>query len=201
METLISFKGDKKLKIALLGEVEKHRKADQIVQGTYGKGSNGDWKGCAVGCSVHSLNRLNGTSYQTSDHTVYEKELGIPEWLARLEDRIFEGLPKEEAKKWPSQFIKAVPVGKNLDPIKWKFCAFILKENINRVLKLKIKDELKEQVVKAIQGVLSLHERAIKTGKWDEAAARSARSEWSAGRSAMRGKAGPVPAMPARATA
>lgn len=180
METLLSYKNDVKLKKSFVAEIEKHRKADQIIKGTYGE-ENGKWRGCAVGCSIHSLNRMQGKTYSTSDHSVYEKALGIPEWLARLEDTIFEGLPIEEAKKWPTKFSKAVPVGVNLNPVKWRFCAFILKENIERVLKLKIKDSLKEQVVKAIQGVLSLHENAIKTGIWDESAARSARSAaWSA---------------------
>ncbi len=181
---LITYKGDKKLKTLFVNEVKWHEKNDALIKGTYGTGSNGDWKGCAVGCSIHSLNRKLGKDYKTNDHSVYEKELGIPEWLARLEDTIFEGLPEKEAKLWPAAFAEAVPVGVNLDPVKWKFCAFILKENIERVLKLDIKDELKEQVVKAIQGVLAVHENAIKTGKWDESAARSAESAARSARSA-----------------
>ena len=173
---LISYKNDPKLKEMFVAEIEEHRKADQIIQGTYGEGTNGDWKGCAVGCGVHSLNRKLGKEYSTSDHTVYEKELGIPEWLARLEDTIFEGLTVEESKLWPTQFAQAVPVGVDLDPLKYKFYAFILRENIDRVLKLDIEDSLKEQVVKAIQGVLTLHETAITTGVWDESVAELARS-------------------------
>jgi len=180
--TLVSFKNDPKLKEMLVDEIEVHRKADQIIQRTYGEGSNGDWKGCAVGCSIHSLNKKLGKTYATNDHSVYEKELGIPEWLARLEDTIFEGLPIEEAKKWPTKFTKAVPVGVNLEPVKWKFCAFILKEGIERVLKLDIKDDLKKKVVDSIQGVLKLHEDAILLGTWAESAAWSA--AWSAARSA-----------------
>ena len=45
MNTLIAYKNDTKLKTAFVKEIEKHRKADAIVQGTYGTGSNGDWKG------------------------------------------------------------------------------------------------------------------------------------------------------------
>lgn len=184
MEQLISFKNDPALKEMLVTEIENHRKADQLIKGTYGEGTNGDWKGCAVGCSIHSLNHKLGKSYKTSDHSVYEKELGLPEWLARLEDTIFEGLPTEDAQLWPTQFTKAIPVGVNLEPIKWQFCSFILKENIERVLALDIKDDLKEQVVKSIQGVLSLHETALATGKWDESAASAARSAASAAESA-----------------
>lgn len=110
----------------MLAEVQKHRKADQIAQGTYGEGSGKSWRGCAVGCSIHSINALRGQNYKTSNHSVYEKELGIPEWLARLEDTIFEGLPVAEAKLWPERFIKAIPEGVDLEPIKWKFSAYLM---------------------------------------------------------------------------
>lgn len=172
MSTLISYKNDPKLKDLLVDEIVRHRKADQIIQGTYGK-ENGVWKGCAVGCSIHSLNLKLGKNYSTADHSVYEKELGIPEWLARLEDTIFEGLPQKEAVEWPEQFAKAIPVGVNLEPVKWKFYAFILRENIERVLSLNLEADLKKQVVDAIHGVLAVHEEAIRTSEWDESAARS----------------------------
>ena len=185
MKTLLSYHNDTKLKKDFLREITKHIKDDAVRQGTYGR-QNGDWKGCAVACSLRSLAILDGEELKVNyeDHSLYETKLGIPEWLARLEDTIFEGLPKEDAKKWVGQFAKAIPVGINLEPIKYKFCSFILKEQIDRVLALKdIDDFLKEQVVKAIQGVLTLHEKAIKTGRWNkraesaaESAARSAES-------------------------
>jgi hypothetical protein len=174
-----AYLGDKKLKTRFVGEVKKHREADQIIQGTYGQ-QNGKWKGCAVACSLRSLDIIKGNELETeySDHERYESELGIPEWLARVEDTIFEGLPQEKALDWPLKFAKAIPVGANLEPVKWQFCAFILNENIERVITLNIADDLKEQVVSAIRQVLSVHETAIKTGKWDESAAWSA--AWSA---------------------
>jgi hypothetical protein len=173
---LISYKNDPILKKRFVAEIEKHRKADAIMQGTYGK-ENGKWKGCAVSCSLRSLDILEGKELKTvyDSHRDYESKLGIPEWLARLEDTIFEGLPEEDAMKWPTQFAKAVPVGVNLEPVRWKFCAYLMKENINRVLGLKnLNDELKKQVVDAIRGVLNVHEEAIRTGEWDELAADSA---------------------------
>ena len=172
MNTLLSFHGDEKLKETMIEEIEKHRKADAIIQGTYGNKDDKEFKGCAVGCSIQSLNK----GLDTSDHSIYEKELGIPEWLARLEDKLFEGLPVEESKKWPGDFMQAIPIGVNLEHVKYKFCVFLLKENIDRVLTLKIEDSLKEQVVSAIRDVLTLHENAINTGIWDESAARSAES-------------------------
>jgi len=143
--------------------VEKHRIQDQIIQGTYGEEENGKWKGCAVGCSIHSLNLRLGKDLDTSNHKVYETELGIPEWLARLEDRIFEGLPKEEAVLWPGKFLESIQVGVDLEPVKYKFCAFLLKENIDCVLTMDIPDGLKKQVVDAIRQVLTVHENINST--------------------------------------
>ena len=173
---MLSYLDDKKLKTDFVKEIKWHQDQDKLIKGTYAEGSNGDFRGCAVGCSIHSLNRLKHKKYSTSNHAIYETELGLPEWLARLEDTIFEGLPNKEAMQWPLQFSKAIPVGVDLEPVKWQFCAYLMKENIDRVLKLDISDKLKEQVVKAIRGVLSVHENAIKTGEWDKSAARSAES-------------------------
>jgi hypothetical protein len=184
-DTMQAYLNDPKLKSDFVKEVKWHQDQDKIIKGTYQQGSNGDFKACAVGCSIHSLNRMKGKSYDTSKHKVYETELGIPEWLARLEDTIFEGLPNELAMKWPLRFAKAIPVGVNLESVKWKFSVFILSENIERVLTLDIADDLKKQVVDSIRGVLSLHKTAIKTGVWDvESAAESVESAESAAESA-----------------
>ena len=170
---LISFYGDQKIKDKYLLRVIAHAKADEIIKGTYWK--NG--KGCAIGCTIHS-----------SNHNAYEKELGLPEWLARLEDTIFELLPNNKAKEWPRQFLESIPIGVKLDKVKWAFCAFLLRENIERVLSLKnISDTLKKQVVDAIRGALRLHESALKNDEWDQSAAWSA--AWSAAASAARSAA------------
>jgi hypothetical protein len=179
----LSYQNNLDLKTAFVKEVKKHRKADEILQGTYGEMQNGKWRGCSVACANRSLAILNGEKLVESYG--YHRNLAIKlfgsesmEWLARLQDTIFEGLPKKEAMLWTEQFAKAIPVGVDLTKVKWQFCAFILKENIDRVLKLKISDELKEQVVKAIRGSLALQENAIKTGNWDGLSAWSA--AWSA---------------------
>jgi len=179
MKTL-SYHNDKKLKDDMVKEMLHHQKADALIKGTYSR-MNGIFRGCAVGCGVQSLNLKRGLTIKHDDHAEYAKALGVPEWLARLEDTLFENLPEKESKEFPVKLLKVIPVGVNLESVKWKFSAFILKENIERVLLLKIEDKLKEQVVNAIKGVLNLHEKAVETGKWDESAAESA---WSAAESA-----------------
>ena len=116
-------------------------------------------------------------------------ETEIPEWLARLGKTLFEGLPDDRAKDFRRQFLDAIPVWVNLEPVKWKFCVFLLNENIERVLLLDIDTHLKEQVASAIRECLALHERAIVTGVFDCNASQSARSAarsaaWSAAGSA-----------------
>lgn len=93
---MLSFHNDIKVKNKYLKRVNDHFKADEIIKGEYWE--NG--KGCAVGCTVHS-----------SNHMAYEIELGIPEWLAILEDRVFEGLPNDKAKAFPKEFLSSIRIG------------------------------------------------------------------------------------------
>ena len=65
---MLAYHSDPTLKRDMLAELAEHRKLDQIVKGTYGQGTNGDFKGCAVGCSIHSLNKKRGTAYKWGDH-------------------------------------------------------------------------------------------------------------------------------------
>ena len=77
------------MKKKLLAEIKKHEKADTIIKGTYGSTEKNVWKGCAVGCSLKSMNGILKKEAETGDHHRYESELGIPEGLAWLEDRLF----------------------------------------------------------------------------------------------------------------
>ena len=142
-----AFHNDQKIKDFYLNRVIEHKRADEIIQGKYWE--NG--KGCAVGCTIHG-----------SDHYAYELELGVPAWLAIVEDRIFEGLSKEEAKEFPEQFLTAIPVGVDLEQIKIPFLIFIL-ESVDD----KFDHEKNPKVKKVIDGVLS----ALKSGEKPTAAA------------------------------
>lgn len=108
-----AFFNDQKIKERFLSRIHEHAKADEIVKGKYWEGG----KGCAVGCTIHD-----------SDHAQYEKQLGIPEWLARVEDTFFEHLPNENAKIWPASFLKAINLGADLEKIKAPFMIYILQQ-------------------------------------------------------------------------
>jgi hypothetical protein len=106
-----AYHSNPKLKADILATLTAHRAADEIVKGQYWQ--NG--KGCAVGCTVKSNN-----------HMAYESQFGIPVMLARLEDRIFEGLPNDQAMLWPERFIAAIEPGANLSLVGWKFQWWLL---------------------------------------------------------------------------
>lgn len=102
------------LKQKYLDRVIAHREADNLVQGT--GWSNG--KGCAIGCTFEDYN-----------HSKMRTEWDVPEALAYLEDRIFEGLPNDKAQVWPERFIKAIRVGSDHSKTHLKFLAWLLTES------------------------------------------------------------------------
>lgn len=103
--------------------------ADGFIKGTFGVGSDENFKGCAVGCSLKSVMHLAKVKkLKLSDYANYEYYLGIPQVLGSLEDCIFEELPKDEAKEWPLQFSNAIPEGADLSNV-WKlFVCWVLQE-------------------------------------------------------------------------
>jgi len=106
-----SYHSDPAIKVAVLAQLAQHAKADEIVKGRYWEGG----KGCAVGCTVHS-----------GAHVEYESRFGIPQILAHLEDRIFEGLPNARAKVWPIEFMSAIEPGRDLSLVGWQFLHWLL---------------------------------------------------------------------------
>ena len=116
---LRAYLNDSNLKTAFLAQIAEHEAADAIIKGTYAQ-RGVTFRGCAIGCSLHSLNviqRKVGTdrTANTGNHERYEAELGLPTWLAYLEDNIFERLPDALAVTWPRRFAEAVPVGAVVD--------------------------------------------------------------------------------------
>jgi len=145
---MIAFHGDPKIKEKYLARVRAHRAADHLVKGTGWE--NG--KGCAIGCTLEAY-----------EHSRYETELGIPTVLAKLEDRIFESLPSEDAMEWPERFLSAAPVGADLSRAWSRFAAWMLRECLALT-----NDE-------KVRGVLDLVAYLYETGapsadlRWEEA--------------------------------
>jgi hypothetical protein len=178
----VAFHNDKNIKNKYYNRVLAHQKADEIIQGIGWE--NG--RGCAVGCTLESY-----------DHKQYEVELGIPEWLARLEDILFEGMIKKDALVWPAKFLKAINVGADLNKIKTSFIIFILKENLKTLDSLKF-DKKFDKVIKAIDLTKAATKQMIKAqnsrdlekiSEAERAAESAAESAWSVAESAARSAA------------
>jgi hypothetical protein len=118
----IAFHGDTELQAKMLEQVDKHVAFDQVVQGKYGEGSNGDFRGCFIGCTVHALGKSDDYSSVQGVFDAY----GFPAPLTKICEQIFEGLPASEA---PS-FFKAVPnalnAGADVSLVHWKFLHWML---------------------------------------------------------------------------
>ena len=112
----------------LVADMIAHREADDFIRGTYGHRDGDDFRGCAVGCSIHTINRVRGTTHHISDHSALADETGAPEWLFWLQDRIFENLPEPDFKEWPLRFWQTFPEGVDLQPALAPILTRILRE-------------------------------------------------------------------------
>ena len=102
---MLSYHNDENVKKKYQDRFAAHRAADQVIQGTGFEPASG--RGCFVGCTLDNYN-----------HSRFPVELGWPEWLARLADALFEGIPKEEAPQFGTDLLAAVPVGVDLEPVR-----------------------------------------------------------------------------------
>jgi hypothetical protein len=93
---MISFHGDQKIKDKYVERMRAHIDADNLIRGEGWTGT----KGCAVGCTLERY-----------DHAAYETEIGLPRWIAKLEDRLFERMNLEKSKTFPLIFLESIPLG------------------------------------------------------------------------------------------
>lgn len=125
-----SFHGSQEIKDKYMGRVRRHREQDELVQGIYWDGK----QGCAVGCA------LEVDDIQVGDvHDEYERQLGIPVWLARLQDRLFERALPREAMEWPERLLHIIPVGADrawFDRVRYFYHAFCLRLLVSHVAPL-----------------------------------------------------------------
>lgn len=144
-EKLIAFHGKQEVKDKYVARVKAHAEADEIIKGIYWQ----DGKGCAVGCTIEG-----------SEHERYEKELGIPEALAHLEDSMFENLTNGEAKRFPLEFLEAIPVGADLSKIVPQFVIWEFEDKKHGLSQIKEVAEDSE-IMEVCEGVVSLYKRVL----------------------------------------
>jgi hypothetical protein len=193
-----AYHGDAELKAKHIRSLLAHKRADSILQGTYGEfhGNGKAWKGCAVACSLRSMLKARGEfdrkreSY--GDHEELAKLMGAPLELFHLQDRIFEGMAPELAREWPLRFAHAIRPGADLSLVWPRFAVIILSDPERGVQR-----HASERGKSAIAAVCALFERRIaglepSSEEWAAAAsaawaaseasaeARAARAAWAA---------------------
>ncbi len=135
-----------------VSEMKRHQVLDAFVKGTYEKREEGKaFRGCAVGCGIESINRLKGKSLSNSSHRDLSENLGIPFWLARVQDTIFEGVGAERVKTWPVEFAEALRPGRNYERTLRPFLVIVVKSTLKDFDHKKSPD-----VAKAVKKVIRL---------------------------------------------
>ena len=169
-----AFHNQESVKQHRLDQADFHIAHHQLLAGTYGEGEGDNFKGCSIGCH-----------YQ-GKHVKAETVDGLPEWYARLADTIFEGLPEDKRAWWHKAWVEAVPVGfESFDLVKAKFLIYLLDENLERVRSLDLPEELKQQVLSAIEQCRRVQVTALdNNGLVDDGPAAARAAARSAARSA-----------------
>jgi hypothetical protein len=177
----------------LLKELRWHKDQDNFAKGNYFI----DGKGCAVGCSLESVARLKNIKLSYSNHKEYEKLFNIPEWLAYLEDRIFEGVSMERSKLWSIEFIDAINIGADLEKVKAPFLLYVLESNLGRLQEKKFKQQRE-----AVRQCIALWKREdIGSPDWESARSAAWSAAWSAEVAALSAEAAAWSAESARSAA
>lgn len=149
-----AFHSDPKIKSKYVKRVVAHRLADNLIRGA----GWSEGKGCAVGCTLEKY-----------DHKSYETELGIPEWLAWVEDTLYEGMSLQKSKTWPEKFLKAISVGDDLEKVKGKFLIPVLKSALKNFDNKKF-----PQVTESIREVIKLYQKKSTFAEFNQAGRKAA---------------------------
>jgi hypothetical protein len=118
----------------------------------------------------------------TEEQLLHLRQERAVAWLARLEDRVFEGMTAEDAKGWPRRFSEAVPVGVSLDGLADRLAIRRLREECLPLSGTWPKS-VRAQVVAAIEQTIAAlegkDEDQRRSAWWAAAsAARSASAAW-----------------------
>ena len=119
------------MKEVILAVIAEHRRLDLLAGGAY---HTLDGRVCAIGCQVGTLREHDPERYGRllwNDHASLAQALGIPEWLLRLEDCIFERLPLDDRLEWPGRLISAIPVGVDLELVRYRWRVSLLQRRID----------------------------------------------------------------------
>ena len=190
-----AFNNNQELKNEFLIELKKHQELDDFIQGewlTDHKNDLGEFKGCFYGCTMQ---------IDSEPILKFSEKYNIDLWYCHLTEKIFEGLPEEEAHLFPYQSIEKIPLGFDFNNFKSQFFKanltkqkeWVTDENVIKILdkcielfKVPFNEISKSEARSAANSAWSAADSAADSASW--AAANSARSAansaWSAANSA-----------------
>lgn len=154
-----------------LDRIIAHENADEVVRGKTWDGT----KGCSIGCTLNDYS-----------HSAYAAAGIGPEWLAKVQDVLFEGMSETKSRTWTSNIVLAIPdrLHGNInhpdwDKVKAQFLIVTLKSALKSFDHAKFPD-----VKAAIDGSIALWQRSdIGSPEFlaaARAAAEAARAAWAA---------------------
>lgn len=111
-----------RLKAETIEQLRALRSEGRVIQGYYWE----EGRGCAIGCILESLRRATGRPLPAghADYRAAARWIGIPQVILSIVDDIHDGLPAEDAQRWPEQFLTAIPVGADLSTVWPRFAAW-----------------------------------------------------------------------------
>src|SRR5437899_1195851 len=121
---LTAWHNDPNLKTRIMIALHEDQNRDRYIRGNYASLMDGQWRGCHIGCLVMASTRatnhdatgqlVDDIEHEMSWHAKAEELYGIPRALAYLWDRVYEGIPGNEAPAFAVASVDAVPVGADL---------------------------------------------------------------------------------------
>ena len=139
----LTFNNDEKSKNQLIEELLHHEELDAFVQGSWLSGEAteaGTQKGCMYGCIMQS---------KESPINSFCEHYHIDYWFGHITEKIFEGLSVKEAKGFPLEAIRRLPVGISLELIKSEFHYRLLEDQLQYCKE-------SQQVTNAVKQVMDL---------------------------------------------
>ena len=174
MKTYSAYNNDPVFKQELIDISIIRRQKGQYIKGTFGEDNIEDdvFMGCSVGCSVVDVCAIKGIKLDVdflSDHAWFAEKLGVPVFITRLQDCIFEGVSDAKREAWTTDFFSAINEGSDLSQVTPKFLKFLLEDVLKHV-----QDEKHALQKDAINGSILVIQNWIDTGAVDLVAAADA---------------------------
>jgi hypothetical protein len=122
---MLAYHNDPAIKSKLLADLQAHADADRLVKGQYWE--NG--KGCAVGCTLHSLGVDGAASITRNTKRALASRRCWRGWKIQF----LKDLPNADAMRWPMRFSAAIYPGADLSRVGWKWLHWLLIDGLPRV--------------------------------------------------------------------